>query len=524
MYNFCLFRSLQAKELIVKKNPHLEGEKHIQFGDYTNVIDDDYPSFHTENKFRSVEHLGQRKLLIQEIMFLTRYSDKGDIVLYVGASPGLHIPLLSILFPDLTFILYDPSQFGIKNSDKIKIYNKLFTDDELKKYMKDKDKILFVSDIRNKFKRVDESASVEEKLKATEIIDKDMQMQYNWVKTLKPKMSMLKFKLPYSVENVVNFTSYNYLDGEIWIQGWGGFSNETRLITDGRNDKIYNPHKYNNQVMYHNNVSRYKYYQYDDVIDEYDHCYDCYNEIQAYNDYIYKFNSKMSLKEFKGKCDEYTRLPLLYYYEAIENLKENNIKPDYIEYDKFKMMINSKRLKRLRELGSEDNILLSAMTYSSMMSGGQQWSIPLDQYQKYLNEAEELEMEILEGFGSPFNSQVIMLGNYKFCSLYPHLDSIFGGISNFFDTDLTGKYVVINPPFILTLMEDMTNKAIETMKSDIRTILILWVPKWSDASYYQKLESIAKEKIELKVNEYYYESNGQKILANFPSTIFRLEN
>jgi hypothetical protein len=72
-----------------------------------------------------INHWGQRKLLLSEIQFLTKYYDlfdnnKKKYVLYVGAAHGIHIPVLSKLFPELNFILYDPSKFRIKENDKIK--------------------------------------------------------------------------------------------------------------------------------------------------------------------------------------------------------------------------------------------------------------------------------------------------------------------------------------------------------------------------------------------------------------------
>ena len=38
---------------------------------------------------------GQRKLIMMEISFLSRYSSPGDIVVYAGAAPGIHIPYLA---------------------------------------------------------------------------------------------------------------------------------------------------------------------------------------------------------------------------------------------------------------------------------------------------------------------------------------------------------------------------------------------------------------------------------------------
>lgn len=43
-------------------------------------------------------------------------------VVYVGAADGKHINLLVKMFPLLTFDLYDPRDFMIKQSSKVKIF------------------------------------------------------------------------------------------------------------------------------------------------------------------------------------------------------------------------------------------------------------------------------------------------------------------------------------------------------------------------------------------------------------------
>ena len=63
---------------------------------------------------------GQRKLLVSEIFFFTKFSH-GHCV-YVGAADGKHINFLVKLFPDITFDLYDPRDFMIKESKRVKIY------------------------------------------------------------------------------------------------------------------------------------------------------------------------------------------------------------------------------------------------------------------------------------------------------------------------------------------------------------------------------------------------------------------
>lgn len=60
-------------------------------------------------------HFGQRKLLLSEIQFLSKYT--GEYVIYVGAAPGNKTQFLSDLFPDRKFILVDPVRFNLILSD-----------------------------------------------------------------------------------------------------------------------------------------------------------------------------------------------------------------------------------------------------------------------------------------------------------------------------------------------------------------------------------------------------------------------
>jgi len=74
---------------------------------------------------------GQRKLLLAEIDFLTRYVQEGVTVVYAGAAPGTHLNYLAELFPSVKkFVLVDPAEFKCHpNSDRIVILQQFFTDE-----------------------------------------------------------------------------------------------------------------------------------------------------------------------------------------------------------------------------------------------------------------------------------------------------------------------------------------------------------------------------------------------------------
>lgn len=208
----------------------------------------------TDDLFRITQHCGQRKLLLTEIYFISKFNEI-DEILYVGAAAGSHIILLHRLFPDKTFHLFDPKEFdknlielSCYSNNKIFIYNRLFTNLYASKY-KNRN-ILFISDIRT------DAFTIE---KREQVIPDDMELQKNWIEIMKPYASMVKFTLPWNNVNI------NYFKGDILIQPYAPInSTETRLIID-HNDKFvqinYNSEQYNNLLFEHNIIIRewYKY-------------------------------------------------------------------------------------------------------------------------------------------------------------------------------------------------------------------------------------------------------------------------
>jgi hypothetical protein len=215
-------------------------------------------------KFNNVCHWGQLKLFYTEIEFITLCIERGYnldncTMLYIGAAPGTHIKYLHKLFPTLHWILIDPNHFNIHENDYIDIFTKkdgFFTDDMIPlikshHFIKRYPNLLFISDIRTNTQET--------------TIFKEMLDQQRWLLKLRADMSMLKFRLPYTIKdgnsnwkyslqdikpyiktNIKYKTgAYNlyYLYGDIYVQLFPPkFSTETRLIIDRKRDgyKMYN--------------------------------------------------------------------------------------------------------------------------------------------------------------------------------------------------------------------------------------------------------------------------------------------
>lgn len=257
---------------------------------FTRVVTDEYPRIdYIERKQlpRTTVHLGQLKLLFTEIEFFTLFTEpkKKCIAIYAGAAPGSHIPYLKKLFPHISYILYDPRDFSKKldNVADTYVYQEYFTDEvatKLKETFKDED-IYFISDIRTVVTEDD--------------ITSDLDMQKKWVEILKPKYSMLKFRLPRTNP------TYKYLSGDVYLQIWSPISStETRLMVPENHKTVtYDVDQYEGQLQYFNRIARVQYYQHSYNIPGFDHCYDCYSELNLLENYFkkYKFLHSGSIKD-----------------------------------------------------------------------------------------------------------------------------------------------------------------------------------------------------------------------------------
>ena len=228
-------------------------------------------------------HYGQLKLLISEIYFLTLYgmSPIGDTVtvVYAGAAPGIHIPFLSRMFPQIDFHLYDPARFRIEATDKIHLYTQYFTAEDAQKWTRaereslgekpsdsrstsraERERILFISDIRS----LDDDdlvttkvTNIESQRRIEEEVNKNMREQEEYYKIIRPYRALLKMRLPYAY-SWTSSSSYRYLNGSIFKQAFAPqTSTETRLVPSG--DEIdYDIRKYESQMFHHNVIIREK--------------------------------------------------------------------------------------------------------------------------------------------------------------------------------------------------------------------------------------------------------------------------
>lgn len=255
------------------------------------------PYRRSNNDCKSVIQWGQRKLLISEIEFLTKYGHLSKNVVYAGAAPGTHIKILSQLFPKHIFHLYDPAPFSpmivnlSKTNKSINCYQTFFDDNVASKW-KNKD-ILFISDIRTADVHRMDSEEIESR------VSEDMNLQLNWCIIMKPLASALKMRLTWDK----NAPPLKYFKGELYFQCWApASSTELKLITTKEqiedyikgNYEYYDNIEYEERCFYHNKVRRVSLFYNDCADDIYkyndkvglDHCYDCNREVKILKKYF----------------------------------------------------------------------------------------------------------------------------------------------------------------------------------------------------------------------------------------------
>jgi len=173
--------------------------------------------------------------------------------------------------------------------------------------------------------------------------------------------------------------------------------------------------------------------------------------------------------------------------------------------------------------------------YESVLAGHQNWNIPFNWY-NFIYRKYDVK---LEGFSSPFNSQLILAGDDTyFCSLFIDTDGVFGSVGNLFDFDIKkysdengGKIsVALNPPYIEPIMNSMVDLIDSWFKIVPKLRVFTGLPYWKDTPSMKRLENHKYVKLqrELKTGEYYYEDSLHEIVHKIYMTssykIFVLAN
>lgn len=191
-------------------------------------------------------YYGQRKLLVNEMLFLALYGlrnypeiknegwiemennmphvpeDKNTpLLVYAGAgSGGQHLLYLCKLFSGVMFYCYDLSDYdmNLKNECKkgkypnVVLVQTMFTEKERDFFamLSNDYNVYFMSDIRSAGKK----ESFEEK---EHRVDVDNQLQYDWVEKIRPVVAHLKWRTPYTLDETKIMTP-----SVLMLEPWSG--------------------------------------------------------------------------------------------------------------------------------------------------------------------------------------------------------------------------------------------------------------------------------------------------------------
>lgn len=318
-------------------------------------------------------HIGQRKLILNEIQFLTRVmsgaSTPSALIVYAGAAPSNKGALLASLFPAMKFLLIDPNKFDIRSYGDVIVKHLGVMDDtqtseniidaaitELKtanictvrtlmsaaiaeELGKRFAELYFISDIRTNM--------ISDGPTTLDILWNSAQ-HIQWVELMKPRETMLKFRLPFfeesekellqyeklshqlpyseafnSVPRMRAFTSrtFEFYEGDIYLQPWAPISStESRLVFKGVPAlRKYELSEYEDKFFYYNKILRnYQLYQNPNADKKlgFDHCVDCALENKIWTDYCNATGKECNVKKYVKILSDLTFRPLLHHYHG----------------------------------------------------------------------------------------------------------------------------------------------------------------------------------------------------------------
>lgn len=124
--------------------------------------------------------------------------------------------------------------------------------------------------------------------------------------------------------------------------------------------------------------------------------------------------------------------------------------------------------------------------------------------------------ELIECFATPFTSILLKLGG-SYCSISESIE--FGSLGNFFNIDLSNKYLIADFPSIVDLLYKVSKRLVE-IKDNVKGFLF-FVPddgKHEVTSKYMEINDISV--IKLQPRKYYLEFNFEKVYPNYGMLVY----
>lgn len=241
----------------------------------------------------------------------------------------------------------------------------------------------------------------------------------------------------------------------------------------------------------------------------------------------YPATEKMRSEFIEKKIDPNQRVPLVLRlgreYLATTQIPRVNVcrtQNRSVNVAEFSFTFPEERMKLLSSLATASAICPMVVRYACLLPRGQQWAIPGPIYRHLVDNYGVT----IEGFASPLNSQIITLrkSGLGFCSLFPDVDGPFGSVGDFFQTNLTGRSVIANPPFVPAIMDRMVQRINQVCEEGSVRFFVV-VPEWTDAEFYLGLLKSSHRLYDFQLpggSYYYVDLEGNRVSAKFNSHFF----
>ena len=173
--------------------------------------------------------------------------------------------------------------------------------------------------------------------------------------------------------------------------------------------------------------------------------------------------------------------------------------------------VTPERVAVLMKMGGPENLVNLMMAYSTIISGGQQYGLPMEHFRALYDFGVRTE-----AYASPINSRFIGLGypDTVYHSLIFPVDSIYGSRGPFSASKLidTPGSKQVNPPFIENELLQAATKVVAELSNAPKEMKVFFLgPEWKDISYSKILDSHPySHRIILKHGEFLYENASGK--------------
>jgi len=186
----------------------------------------------------------------------------------------------------------------------------------------------------------------------------------------------------------------------------------------------------------------------------------------------------------------------------------------------FETVISLSKYEKLLKFADENEIARMLLRYDSMLcKTGQFWGLPPKTWKLYM---EKYKVKY-EGFACPLNFTLP-----QFFSLFPDTDSVFGSKGSFLTSILTPGIYAINPPYVESIMLEMSRKVLALLEEQGETTCFILLPNWTDAPSIISLmtSKFCIEKIVLEKGEHFiYDYMEEKhMVAYFGNLVLILSN